>query len=294
MTLAEMRKKVSAQLMGVATEERSLVGEARPTEKGWQIRFVVFEEGTRLGERVLELEGLACRQHDDAILLVAGLLLEHGPPEPLPDLEPPPEPPPDPAAEDAPPPHEELPPERSDKIARGESPYLLWRASAGLALLSGWMPRPSFGPSLGLGLRLSPIAFVEVQGSYFPTQRKVDADSTGKVVLSAAQAVVRGCADLPYKNFSVLGCFGLGYIGLYARGEGIENPQNAAHHSPEASATLGGAWHASDRVALTVAGDLRAPFRRGRFGFASGEELVQVHETNRILFGAQAGIAVQF
>ena len=55
------------------------------------MKLTVYENGEFLGERKLLLEGVACREHDQAITLVAALLLEHGPPTPA-EPEPEPEP----------------------------------------------------------------------------------------------------------------------------------------------------------------------------------------------------------
>lgn len=292
-----LRARVKGQLMDVATDQRSLEGEAHQTELGWEIRFVVFEEGKRLGQRVLVLEGDSCREHDDAILLVAGLLLEHGAPEPLISAEGEPDAPPQ--EKQKPPPDDaskaEKQPEESQPLAVPRPrPIPRWRMSGGVKVLTGLAPRAQVGPFLGGGVRLSSILFVELEGNFLPTQKIRDSVTGGLLEISSAELSLRGCAELPYLRWRTVGCLGAGWLGLSARAKDIENAQSAVHHSPEVTATLGGAWQLKEPLLLFLVGDLSAPFRPGRFAFAEGENLVQVHETNQILLGARVGVALSF
>ena len=59
-------------------------------KQGWVVTLHVYEDGKLLGDRVLELDTVDCRAHDETITLVSALLLEHGP---APAAEPVPPPP---------------------------------------------------------------------------------------------------------------------------------------------------------------------------------------------------------
>lgn len=292
---AELTQKLRAALSGVVLPEgRRLRGRAIEGKEGWTIVIEVSDQGEFTGRRILRLASGDCRDHDESIVLVAALLLEHGPPdvdEPLPEeLS---VAPPGPDVPESPPPAEDTRPTPS----RPGLPHSVRvRALLSVELPFGWTPR--IGPGVRLGVGFSPLRalWVDVLGTWIPPTEV--ARGSGKLRTLGARARLRGCGAARLGSlWGVQACATAGWRGLAGEGSGVTEGGSAFFSTAEMGAEVGARATISDWLALTVEADTVVALRRGTFVFdilMDPAEQLHLHTTARVLPSVSLGLLGTF
>lgn len=278
----ELLARTQREVQEIETQDRSLEGQIIAQEGKWHVTFVVYERGQRVGERSLSLDGGSCRDYDETLALVAALLLEHGPPPPAPT--------PDREESEVPSP---APPKEIDaaQATRDESPGKplrenrhLFRFSAGLQLVGGWLPNTSVGPMIGWGV--SPLSWLllESRGSYLPPKSVQVLNGQATVKATGGMFEVRACAlSKRWKQWGASGCIGGGWLAQRTRGDEAQDTDSVFMGSAEVSATGSLTWAISRRLILSLDAGASHPFRQGRYFFIVDGERTLVHQTSSFL-----------
>lgn len=281
------QQELSASLEGEASPEaarRSIHGKAVATSDGWRFTLKVHEDGSYLGERVLELEGHECRAHDDALQLVLQLLLEHGPPESSEA------PPPDEPSEDSPPGLAED--STSDQQGTDSPPRWRGRALASLRLSTGWAPGASWGPEIGLGVGYGDVLWFDALGHFEPA-RSFELQETALTTQGGGMRL-RMCGEKRLNWLWADLCPAVGWQTLSVAAPDLTNAQSARLSSTElgVDALVGASWRGAG--SLFIGGSLGVPLVTGRFVSEGlqGEELL--FSTQPVTFAGTMGAALWF
>lgn len=288
--IEELRSRVREQITLEPSVIREVRGEMLRGPAGWIVTFSVYDGDRKLGERLLELEGDACRTHDATLALVVALLLEHGPPPP-PDEEPtPPGPPERPPVKSETPKAEEEPAPPAPPVS-DEAELLRLRGGVGWGVISGWLPSLGFGPTGFVGAEVFEKAAVEVVGDYYLPIESTQFESAS-ATMAGGRVHLRGCGLPKWKRWEAAVCAGFGWMGLSASGRDVPEPESALHGTLETSGSAALVYQLGSGFGLEIGGEVMAPFGRGRFVFAKEGGEVLVHDTGRVLFASHVGVVL--
>ncbi len=206
-------------------KNRIIQGEAERVDGGTLVRFSVTERGRAVGQRVLELPSGDCREHDETLVLVFALLLEHGPSEdereealatPVPEV-PPSEAPilsPSPVSNQD---------KASSAPTSGRDRFGM-DLSVGYLLARGWTRASAGGIEGQVSIRMPSEWGLGLAGAYLaPRTGPVD---FGRLKSSGGYLGVSLCWRPLGRRFVFLGCGVGGALFLAARGVGLDRSEH--------------------------------------------------------------------
>lgn len=292
--LEELRQEVERHLSADPEVARQVRGEMLRGPAGWIVTLTVYESERRLGERLLQLDGDACRVHDETLALVVALLLEHGPPSPS---EPPTteettpdeveeKPPSEPGVEGE---EEPMVPKQAPPTVEPRQPLPL-RAGVGARLVTGWLPSVGWGTSVFVGARLFEFGALDLLGDFYLPKTTVFESVT--VRASGGRVHGRGCALPSWGAFGLSPCAGLGWIGFSAAGREVTEPKTVFLGAFEGSVSLSGSYQVAERWAFEGGVEGIFPLRRGNFVLESATGEVPVYRTSAVIFSAHVGVVL--